>query len=665
MANDKLQATSTDGSALHSGVTPARKLQRRRHGIHEIAFDDPHCPRSGRTFLRQIISLYKELCTTAPFARRLLGEVFTLAPVPLATNLLCNLWLSISSALNLYFLSFLFSLLEDSFNSGIIAQETYKAVACGWLLAALISVAVDRIHAEARETLRSRLRAHFIPQLIRAGLRADLFSMQDCSSLFPITGHFDSEVPGWTFLHHLMQRMRTALTLLSQVVVLLHAISRKRSPERELLMFFCIAHPVIRWFAPSNGIGSYIFWTDNRYYNHLKALYGLTFSVQYRGDLMLDGITSSIDSEYSRSCKALGIVTDSEPYPWTGGLLRRWYWDFLINVTLDLPLAIYVLTLPSRISPSSVTSMALLQQATSTLSLSIGEYGIDPSSVTELCSQAKWLYDAISHDSKMPKGDASYPEDAGKTSVQGMSISFREVSLRYPNSARDALHNVSFDVIPGQLVLVVGVNGSGKSSMLKLLARLFDPTSGEILVDGRPLVAYDTNRLRSSMAFLSQSPVVYPVSVRENICLGLAPYAEKSEYHVAAAARMGGSSGWISKLEDGYDTLLEPSYPIGNSFVEGFYGNISDTLRQELAKHKGQRISISGGEKQRLAASRTFMRLNNNDTKLVVVDEATSSLDPVAERNLLAEFRRVRDGKTMIFVTHRFHHLVKHADQIM
>ncbi|KAH7904878.1 P-loop containing nucleoside triphosphate hydrolase protein [Hygrophoropsis aurantiaca] len=667
MSRVKEQAPPVADGAFQVDTPAVRSLRRRRYGIHAITFEESHSPQSSRILLQRFDRVYRELCITAPYGWRLLREVFAMAPLSLAANLLCTLWLSVSSAVNLYFLSFLFSLLEDSFTSGKVAAETYKAVACGWLTTALLSVAVEHIYVEAQATLRGHLRAHFIPQLIRAGLRADLPTMQGWQSVFPVTGNFDSEIPGWSFLQYLLERMRTALTLLTQVMVLVYAISRKQSPEKELLIFFCIAHPVIRWLAPPNGIGSkdYIFWTDNRYYHHLKALYHLTFSTEYRGDLILDGVTSSIAAEYSRSSEALGIVTDAEPYPWVGGLLRSWYWDFLINITLDLPLAIYVLTLPSRLSPSSVTSMALLQQATTTLSRSIGRWGDDQSSVIERFSQAKWLYEAIAHESRMPMGTASYPEDAMKFSAEGMSISFKDVSLRYPKRSDEALHKVSFDVAPGQLVLVVGVNGSGKSSMLKLLARLFDPTSGQILIDGKPHAAYKIDELRESMSFLSQSPVVYPLSVRENICIGLGPRTDKREGQIAEAARMGGSSGWISKLEDGYDTLLQPSYTVATNWVAGFFGQLSDALRQEYDKHTKPRILISGGEQQRLAASRTFMKINNGKIKLVVVDEATSSLDPVAERDLLTQFLRVRNGKTMIFVTHRFQHLARKADQII
>ncbi|KAL4068152.1 P-loop containing nucleoside triphosphate hydrolase protein [Scleroderma citrinum] len=640
--------------------TPSR-LRRRKHGIYEIAFEDD-VSTQWQWFPNHIFRSMEDITRTAPYAIRLFIEIWMLAPTAFSAYILSVAWSSVSSAVNLYFLSVLLHLLDDSFTSGTLDPEIYRFVAIAWLSFTLISVSVHRMQATSRDTLCTRLRAHFIPQLIG-----------DFYSLFPVTTRFESEFPGGSFITQFSQLTRNALAFISQVAVLLHAISYKQRPEKDVLVFFCVAYPLVRWFAPQNGIGSsaYIFWTENSAFRRMKALFGLTFCPQYRSDLILDGLTSCIDDqagvaiEYEKSAKELGDVNDSEPYPWSGGLSRHWIWDFLMNITVDLPLAIYALTLPTRLSPTSITSMALLQQATSLLSLSIGEYSTDTSSLNGLCAYAKWLYDAIHHRSSMPQGTEPYPCTDKKSSEKGMKISFKGVCLQYPGCHHDAVRDVSFEIQPGQLVLVVGVNGSGKSSMLKLLARLFDPSKGQIFVDDKPLTSYDADKLRAAMSFLPQAPVVYPVSVRENISLGLLSNHDVDDKAVEEAAWRGGCSQWISRLNDLYDTQLQPSFDINSGWSEGMYGILSEGLKDELARNTVTKVSISGGEKQRLAAARTFMRLEKNNTKLVVVDEATSSLDPVAERDILSEFRRSRQGKTLIFVTHRFHQLVRDADQIL
>lgn len=190
----------------------------------------------------------------------------------------------------------------------------------------------------------------------------------------------------------------------------------------------------------------------------MKALFALAFSTQYRANVVLDGIASSIETgtcdpskfrrfsipppEYKKSAEKLGDIEDLDPTPWRTELLRDWYWDFLMDITLDLPMvshivflllgfladvfqAIYALILPAYLSPSSIASMALLQQATKSISLSIGQYTEDTPSFLGVCSQAKRLYNAINHKSTMPQGTEPFPRSIDKSYDAGMKISFR------------------------------------------------------------------------------------------------------------------------------------------------------------------------------------------------------------------------------------------------
>jgi ABC-type multidrug transport system fused ATPase/permease subunit len=116
---------------------------------------------------------------------------------------------------------------------------------------------------------------------------------------------------------------------------------------------------------------------------------------------------------------------------------------------------------------------------------------------------------------------------------------------------------VSFSVKSGQLVVIVGTNGSGKSTVVKILNRLYNPTSGEILVDGQPMSSYQTSGLRQATADLSQDHHLYPLSIRENIGLGHTHSLSDIDL-ITKSAELGGALDFVTKLDQGFDTTLRP-----------------------------------------------------------------------------------------------------------
>ncbi|KAL1730206.1 P-loop containing nucleoside triphosphate hydrolase protein [Schizophyllum commune] len=256
-------------------------------------------------------------------------------------------------------------------------------------------------------------------------------------------------------------------------------------------------------------------------------------------------------------------------------------------------------------------------------------------------------------------GHLSYP--LATSSDQGMGFELRDVKFAYPGDpGKLALRGVSITIQPGQLVVVVGANGSGKSTFIKLLTRIYDPTSGAILLDGEPLCAYRQLTLRQATDVLSQGHHLFPLSMGENIGLGCVERMH-DERAVRAAAEAGGASACIAKLRDGLDTVLDPdTRASGNNLL----GKEGEALRKRLDA-LDKPVEVSGGETQRIVAARTFMRFNSGKVRAVLVDEPSSALDPEGELALFDNLRAEREGKTMIFVTHRFGHLTKYADLII
>lgn len=227
-------------------------------------------------------------------------------------------------------------------------------------------------------------------------------------------------------------------------------------------------------------------------------------------------------------------------------------------------------------------------------------------------------------------------------------IEFRNVSFRYPDSERLVLDGVSFKIKAGQTVALVGENGTGKTTIVKLLSRFYEPCSGQILVDGVDLRECRAQDWRSHMAVVFQDYSRFQMKVSENIGIGDVQEIENEEA-IKAAADRAGASQLVSKLSEGYETML------GKMF-EG--KNVVGT-------------ELSGGEWQKVALARAFMRSfaspdrdSNGHAELLVLDEPTASLDAQSEYDVYCRFHELTQGKMALLITHRFS-TVRIADKIL
>ncbi|PBK72152.1 P-loop containing nucleoside triphosphate hydrolase protein [Armillaria solidipes] len=310
-----------------------------------------------------------------------------------------------------------------------------------------------------------------------------------------------------------------------------------------------------------------------------------------------------------------------------------------------------------------MSSIAIMQQTSESFERSMDYLTMNVRYFSDQCQTLKELYQAGEIKNQLKEGNVSYPRsEADKT--EGMSFDIRDLSFSYPGSqsVKPALSDLSLTIKSGQLVVIVGANGSGKSTILKILTRIYDPTSPaeSILVDGLPMSHYRMADLRKAMAMLTQDHTVFPLSLGENIGLGCVEHVS-DDTKIAKAAELGGATPCLEKLEKGKDTVL--TLLQNHHSVHVPYDD-DHPLRIELEK-LDKSIELSGGEKQRVVASRTFMRFESDALKFVAVDEPSSAMDPEAEAALFENLINHRRGKTMIFVTHRFGHLTKHADLIV
>ncbi len=225
----------------------------------------------------------------------------------------------------------------------------------------------------------------------------------------------------------------------------------------------------------------------------------------------------------------------------------------------------------------------------------------------------------------VPIPPADHPEaDALKVSHgQAHTIEFRHVSFIYPGTERKVLDDINLLIRPGETLVLVGLNGAGKTTLLKLLTRLYDPTEGEILLDGHDIREYDVDDLYRMYGIIFQDFGKYAVSVSENIRFGDI-HKESNDDAIRAAAQDADATDYIAHLPDGFDTPL-----------------------MRIFEENGIELSI--GQWQKLAIARAFY----SDSDILILDEPTASLDPMAEQEIFNQFDRLRADKTTIFVSHR------------
>lgn len=222
----------------------------------------------------------------------------------------------------------------------------------------------------------------------------------------------------------------------------------------------------------------------------------------------------------------------------------------------------------------------------------------------------------------------SYSHDEGKEPLTDIKrkIEFQNVSFKYRNSDW-VLRRLSFEIEKGQTVAIVGPTGAGKSTIVQLLPRLFDPQEGVIKIDGRPIQDYTLKSLRDNISFVPQNPFLFFDTIAENISFGRNFLRDEIEM----AAKKAQAHDFIMELPKGYDSVI-----------------------QESSKN------ISGGQQQRLAIARALIK----NAPVLIMDEATSALDAISESRIKVTSKELHGKITQIIIAHRLS-TIEHADKII
>lgn len=238
--------------------------------------------------------------------------------------------------------------------------------------------------------------------------------------------------------------------------------------------------------------------------------------------------------------------------------------------------------------------------------------------VQEVVKRCNYIHEYIlflQYPSAMKKGD-------GEVAEAEHVIEFRDVSFRYPRTDRYILRHVNLKITPGEHLSIVGLNGAGKTTFIKLLCRLYDVNEGAILLDGRNIKEYSDEEYRKLFAVVFQDFQLFAFSLKENVALHKSP--EASEDEIEKALLLSGVYEDAVKLEKGLDTIIYKSFD-----------------------EKG--TELSGGQRQKVAISRAMFK----NAPIVILDEPTAALDPMAEYEIYRKFNDLVGGKTAIYISHR------------
>jgi ATP-binding cassette subfamily B protein len=254
------------------------------------------------------------------------------------------------------------------------------------------------------------------------------------------------------------------------------------------------------------------------------------------------------------------------------------------------------------------------------------------STFSGIADQSLFLGDLLEFFAMKPKL-AAPPDAIPAPRAIRSGFEFRDVSFSYPGSSRRVLDHLNLRIEPAERIALVGENGQGKTTLVKLITRLYDPTEGQILLDGADLREYDPESLHRITGVIFQDFVRYDLSARENIAMGRID-AMNDDAALTDAAVRSRADTILDRLPGGLDQLL------GRRFEGG--------------------MDLSGGEWQKIALARAYLR----DAQVLILDEPTAALDALAEYEVFERFANLTQGKIALLISHRFS-TVRMADRIL
>jgi ABC-type multidrug transport system fused ATPase/permease subunit len=258
----------------------------------------------------------------------------------------------------------------------------------------------------------------------------------------------------------------------------------------------------------------------------------------------------------------------------------------------------------------------------------VSELSLSVSYAVQVVARGRRMFEVIDSEEEVPERHDALDLNRARGEVEFEDVTFGYRGYDSEAPPRPILHNVSFRARPGQITAIVGATGAGKSSLVSLLSRFYDPWEGRIVVDGHNVRDLSLRSLRENVSLVLQEPFLFHMSAADNIAFGR-PEATRAE--IVAAARATHAHEFIERLPQGYDTVIE---------------------------EKGG--SLSGGERQRIGIARALLK----DAPILILDEPTSALDASTEAQIFAALSSLMQNKTTFIISHRLS-TIRRAEQVL
>lgn len=590
--------------------------------------------------------------------------------------LFVKLCLAFIPAISLWYTGQLLRMVETAVETRSVDMDDLFRTGVGRVLAPFASRLLMDIANSLQSRIHVRIERYYSQRAFQTIARLDVPTYNDNASIqvsFDKLKYNGYSEMTWNIFVNIIEMISSTINLVSQFTVLI-SVFRGHS-EALFLLSTTAARLAVDALGNQRSMwamkGLYAYKTEDKDYVHSEGLKSMVSDATCRKDMVAGGLGDFLWKQYQAAIASIGDK-HTDPY----SLVTNSRYTIMTRLTeymrdpIDAVSQVYtclkVVQSPSS-APFSLATLQLVNNTMTSLNYNLYYLGERVDTIADSIDNVRAFYELLDCPNVVKDGTTPFPENQLDMSL-GISIEFKNVSFKYKESDDLAVKNVSFKIEQGQLCVIVGENGSGKSTILTLITRIYDATEGEILLNGINIKTLKLADVRKAVAVLFQEYAIFPMTLGQNIGYGDPANMDDID-KIRQAAKLGGAEEFIDALPYKYDTFVtRPVYDHSYgqpSSTSAFAGKTVDFKKLKLNERQKD---FSGGQKQRVALSRTFMKSlvsAENTVGLLLFDEPSASLDPRAEHDLFTRLRELRGSKTMVFSSHRFGKLTRHADLIL